>query len=222
MNVTTLKIKPRAPQKRVIDAAKAEGTAVPIARAAFELQVPSYGIDDILKATETNNQKVLSYLARLLNQEVVNTIRSQMNDDEQFPPDQEIDTANFDLDAVKLDALSETTTKSTALDLEFDDEQFKEFATTLVSTLLPKYSTVPRAEVKLLNTANVLIGGFKDVRNEPEKMEHVKSTLDVFMSVVDEATIEKYADMYEWFQAMFEKRMKAWNKRQEKTDVTLD
>lgn len=222
MQISTLKIKPRKPQARIIELAKKEGNPIPIDRQPFEVQVPSYGTEDILKLVETNNQKVLSYIVRLINGEVVNAVRAQMNDDEQFPSDQEIDPTLFDQEAFTLEKLSEVTTKTSAFDLEFTDDQFAEFGQDFSRVLLPQFAGVAKAEVRLQNTANVLIGGFKDVRNEPEKMEKVKSTLDKFMSVAPEEIAEKYLDMYDWFSAMQEKRMKAWNRRQEKTDVFLD
>ena len=222
MQITTLKIKPRKPQQRVIDAAIKEGTPAPIARQPFELQVPVYGVEDILTAVEQNQTKVLEYVAFMLNRQVVDIVRAQLNDDEQFPPNQEVDVTNFDLEQLKLDKLSEATVRTTALDMEFTEEQFKEFAVDFVKTLLPKYPNVKDAESKLLNTANALINDFKDIRNEADKMEKVKGTLDRFMESAPEATMEKYADMYDWFCAMQDKRLKAFNKRQEKTDVFLD
>lgn len=218
----TLTIKPRKPLTRAIEAAKKEGTAVPIAKAPFNLQVPQYEVADILQAAETNNQKVLQFLARLLNTEVYNGVRAQLADDEQFPADQEVDITNFDMSSFSLDKLSEVTTKTSALDIEFTAEQFAEFTKDFTSVLLPQFATVRGAEVKILNTANILVNGFKDIRNEPEKMEKVKGTLDKFMEAANEDMLDKYADMYDYFCAMQDKRIKAFNRRQEKTDVFLD
>lgn len=222
MNLQSLTIKPRKPQQRAIDAATKEGTAIPIAKAPFSLQVPMYNVEDILSAAETNNQKVLNFIARLINTEVYDNIRSQLNDDELFPNDQEIDVANFDMESLTLDKLSEATVKTTALDVEFSAEQFAEFVKDFSTVLLPQFANVRGAEVKILNTANILINGFKDIRNEPEKMEKVKGTLDKFMEAAGDDGVDKYADMYEYFVAMQDKRMKAFNRRQEKTDVFLD
>lgn len=180
MKVEILKIKPRAPQKRVIEQAQKEGNPVPIAREPFELQVPTYDASDVLTFVEQNNQKVLDFIARLLNQETVAAIRAQLADDEQFPVDQEVDVSNFDMEALALENLSTQITKSNALELEFTEEQFKEFSADFVKTMLQKYASVPKAEVKLLNMASILVNGFKDVRNEQEKMDKVKSTLDDF------------------------------------------
>lgn len=223
MELQTLKIKPRKPQQRVIDAAKKEGNPIPLDRQPFELQVPSYQVQDILLAAELNNQKVLGFLANLLNTEVVSTIRAQMNDDEQFPVDQEIDISNFDLESLTLDKLCESTTaKTSALSLEFTEDQFKEFVADFMAILLPQFAAVPRAENKLANTAQILVNGFKEVRNEPEIMERVKGTLDKFMESASDEIIDKYSDMYEYMVATFEKRLKAYNKKREKTDVFLD
>lgn len=222
MQMQTLSIKPRKPQQRAIDAAIKEGSPVPIAKVPFSVQVPSYGVEDVLSAVETNNQKVLGFIARLINTEVYSTIRAQLNDDELFPNDQEVDTANFDMEALTLDKLSEATVKTTALDVEFSPEQFAEFVKDFTDTLLPQFSNVRGAEVKILNTANILINGFKDIRNEPEKMEKVKGTLDKFMEAATDDVIDKYSEMYDYFVAMQDKRMKAFNRRQEKTDVFLD
>lgn len=222
MQITTLKIKPRKPQQRVIDAAIKEGTPVPIARQPFELQVPVYGVEDILTAVEQNQTKVLEYVAAMLNRQVVDIVRSQLNDDEQFPPSQEVDVSSFDLEQLKLDKLSEATVRTTALDLEFTEEQFKEFAVDFVKTLLPKYPNVKDAESKLLNTANALINDFKDIRNEADKMDKVKGTLDNFMQSATDEIVDKYSDMYEYFVAVHDKRMKALARKNEKTDVFLD
>lgn len=222
MQLQTLKIKPRAPQQRAIAAAQKEGTAVPIAKAPFELQVPNYSVEDILSAAEQNNQKVLSYLAGLLNTEVTSAIRAQLSDDEQFPVDQEVDVSNFDMSALTLDKLCEVTVKTAALDIEFSEEQFADFVKDFTSTLLPVFAATRGAEVKILNTANILVNGFKDIRNEPSKMEKVKGTLDKFMEIASDAMLDKYSDMYDYFCAMQDKRMKAFNRRQEKTDVFLD
>lgn len=222
MKVEILKIKPRAPQKRVIEQAQKEGNPVPIAREPFELQVPTYDASDVLTFVEQNNQKVLDFIARLLNQETVAAIRAQLADDEQFPVDQEVDVSNFDMEALALENLSTQITKSNALELEFNEEQFKEFSADFVKTMLQKYAAVPKAEVKLLNMASILVNGFKDVRNEQEKMDKVKSTLDDFATIADDETLDKYSDMYEYFVAMYNKRSKALAKRNEKTDVFLD
>lgn len=222
MQSTKITIKPRAPMKKVVDAAKKEGSAVPITRAPFELSVPVYDVSDIVSLAEKNDQKVLGFIAKLLNSEVSANIRAQLADDEQFPPDSEVDVSNFDLDALTLDKLSEQTSRAGATEMEFTEEQFKEFGADFVKTLLPKYASVPKAEVKLLNTANVLTSGFKDVRNEQEKMDKVKSNLDVFMQTATDEVVDKYSDMYEYFTAMYEKRSKALAKRQERTDVFLD
>lgn len=221
-DLTTLKINPRKPQDRVVEKARKEGNPIPIAQAPFEIQIPSYGVEDILSAVENNNQKVLQYIARLINAEVVSTVRSQLSDDEQFPVDQEIDTENFDLDALKLQAMAEVESKSTALQLEFDDEQFQQFSMDFIKVLLPVFDSIRDAEVKLMNTANALVNGYKAIRNEPEKMERVKTTLDRFMSEAPDEIAANYIDMYDWFGAMKEKRMNAWKKKQEKTDVFLD
>lgn len=222
MQVETLKIKPRAPQTRAIEKAQKEGNPVPIAREPFEIQIPSYSRADLVTFVENNDQKVLDWIARLVNNEVVSAIRSQLADDEQFPVDQEVDISNFDMEAIALDKLSEQTTKSNALELEFTDEQFSEFVHDFVASMLPQYQSVPKAEVKLLNIANVLIGGFKDIRNEQDKMDKVKSTLDKFATESSEEVLDKYADMYEYFAAMYQKRSKALAKKNEKTDVFLD
>ena len=222
MQITTLKIKPRKPQQRVIDAAIKEGLPAPIARQPFELQVPVYGVEDILTAVEQNQTKVLEYIASMLNRQVVDVVRAQLNDDEQFPPHQEVDVTNFDLEQLKLDKLSEATVRTSALDLEFTEEQFKEFAVDFVKTLLPKYSHIKDAESKLLNTANALINDFKDIRNEADKMEKVKGTLDNFMQSATDEIVDKYSDMYEYFVAVHDKRMKALARKNEKTDVFLD
>ena len=222
MQITTLKMKTRKPRETAIAKATKEGTAIPIERQPFEVQVPTYDVQDILQAVESNDQKVLGYLSRLLNAEVVSNIRAQLSDDEQFPVDQEIEVENFDKDQWTLDALATVTIKTSAAEFSFEDEDFKEFERDFVAVLLPVFQGVARAETKLINTANVLINGFKDVRNEPEKMEKVKGTLDKFMGYAPDSIVEKYADMYDWFCAMQDKRMKAFNKRQEKTDVSLD
>lgn len=223
MELQTLKIKPRKPQQRIVDAAKKEGNPVPIDRQPFEIQVPNYQVQDIVLAVEQNNQKVLEFLSRLLNTEVLSAVRGQMNDDEQFPVDQEIDVSNFDLEALTLDKLSEVTTaRSRALEMEFTEDQFKEFVADFMQVLLPVYASVPRAENKLANTAQILVNGFKEIRNEPDKMERVKGTLDKFMETASDELVDKYSDMYEYFVAMQEKRLKAFNRRQEKTDVSLD
>lgn len=215
-------IKPRAPMKKVVEQATKEGNAIPIQRDPFELQVPRYEVSDIVSLVEQNNQKVLGFIANLLNAEVSANIRAQLADDEQFPVDQQVDISNFDLEALSLDKMSEQISRVGALEMEFTDEQFKEFTTDFVTTLLQKYAGVPKAEVKLLNTANVLTSGFKDVRNEQDKMDKVKSNLDAFMEQANEEILAKYADMYDYFVAMFDKRSKALAKRQEKTDVFLD
>lgn len=222
MQLQSLTIKPRAPQQRAIAAAQKEGTAVPIAKQPFELQVPNYTVEDILQAAESNNQKVLSFLSRLLNNEVNAAIKSQLNDDELFPVDQEVDISNFDLTALTLDKLSEVTVKTSALDIEFSEDQFAEFVKDFSAVLLPQFAAIKGAEVKILNTANILVNGFKDIRNEPEKMEKVKATLDKFMESATDTMLDKYSDMYDYFCAMQDKRMKAFNRRQEKTDVFLD
>lgn len=222
MQVETLKIKPRAPQTRAVEKAQKEGNPVPIAREPFEIQIPSYSRADLVTFVENNDQKVLDWIARLINSEVVTAIRSQLADDEQFPVDQEVDVSNFDMEAIALDKLSEQTTKSNALELEFTDDQFSEFVHDFVGAMLPQYQSVPKAEVKLLNIANVLIGGFKDIRNEQDKMDKVKATLDKFATESSEEILEKYADMYEYFVAMYNKRSKALAKKNEKTDVFLD
>ena len=222
MQITSLKMKTRKPRETAIAKATKEGTAVPIERQPFEVQIPLYEVQDILQAVESNDQKVLGYIARLLNTEVVTNIRAQLSDDEQFPVDQEIEVENFDKEQWSLDALATVTTRAGAAELSFEEDEFKEFERDFVAVLLPVFQGVARAETKLINSANVLINGFKDVRNEPEKMEKVKGTLDRFMSSAPDTIVEKYADMYEWFCAMQEKRIKAFNKRQEKTDVSLD
>lgn len=164
----------------------------------------------------------MAFLARLLNNEVYTGIRSQLNDDELFPADQEVDVSNFDMSQFTLDKLSEVTVKTGALDIEFTDDQFAEFVKDFASVLLSVFAGVPKAEAKISNTANILINGFKDIRNEPEKMEKVKATLDKFMETATDAIVDKYSDMYDYFCAMHDKRMKAFNRRQEKTDVFLD
>lgn len=222
MQIETLKIKPRAPQQRAIEKAQKDGNPVPIAREPFELQIPSYDRSDIVTLVEQANHKVLDWLARLVNSEIITSLRSQLADDEQFPVDQEIDTTNFDMDAIAIDKLAEQTTKSNALELEFTDEQFQEFVQDFVATMLPQYQSVPKAEFKLLNIANVLVGGFKDIRNEQDKMDKVKATLDKFATESSDDILEKYSDMYEYFAAMYNKRSKALAKRNEKTDVFLD
>ena len=106
--------------------------------------------------------------------------------------------------------------------MEFTEEQFKEFAVDFLKTLLPKYPNVKDAESKLLNTANALINDFKDIRNEADKMEKVKGTLDNFMQSATDEIVDKYSDMYEYFVAVQDKRMKALARKNEKTDVFLD
>lgn len=222
MKVESLKIKPRAPQKRVIEQAQKEGNPIPIAREPFEIQVPVYDSSDIVTLVEQNNQKVLDFVARLLNAEVVSAIRAQLADDEQFPVDQEVDTSNFDLEAVTLNKLSEQISKTSALELEFTEEEFKEFVQDFVSFMVPQYPGNPKAEVVLLNVANALIRDFKEIRNEQEKMDQVKSILDKFATAASDSLLEKYGPMYEYFSAVYEKRTKALAKRNEKTDVFLD
>lgn len=222
MQFQTLTIKPRAPQARAIATAQKEGNPVPIAKAPFEIKVPQFGTEDILRAVELNDQKVLGFLSRLLNNEVYTSVRAQLNDDELFPPDQEVDVSNFDLDSLTLVKLSEVTVKTSALDVEFTEEQFAQFVKDFSATLMPQFANVKGAEVKIHNIANILINGFKDIRNEPEKMEKVKGTLDKFMESASDSMVDEYTQMYEYFCALQDKRMKAYNKKQEKTDVFLD
>lgn len=222
MIYSELTIKPRAPQKRAIENAQREGQPIPIHKTPFTLKVPTYQVEDIITFVEQNNQKVLEFLASKLNEEIHNEVRNQLTDDELFPVDQEVDITAFDMDALDIEKISRLAARTNALQLEFTEEQFEEFAQVFVATMLPKYEKNPRANVILLNIANVLINGFKDIRNEQDAMDKVKEVLDTFVNEADEDTVDTYADMYDYFTAMYNKRTATLAKKKEKTDVFLD
>ena len=222
MQFQKLVMKPRKPQQRAIDAAKAEGAAIPIAKAEFELQIPFYSATDIIEAVSQNDQSVLNYLARLLNKEVTDGVKDQLSNEELFPADQEVDVANFDIEALKVENFANQPEVIKISDIEFTTEQVKKFISDFVQVMAPRYAHNSRAATLLTNIGEILSSGFKAVAKDESKINKTSAYADEFFSNVSEELLEEHQMMWMYIQGMKDRRLKSIAKSQEKTDIDLD
>ena len=222
MKTIEFTMKPRKPQERVIEAAKKENQPVPIARKEFKLSIPQFEPSDIIDAVSNNDQLALSYIARLLSEQVKDNLKDQLANDEIFPVDQEVDVENFDKEVWTLNGLATQPVSVKISDIEFTDEEVKDFCKAFVDFMKPRYSNNPRAETLLSNIADIVSSGFKAIAKDADKIEKtMKYTLEFFQNV-DGETLEKYGTMYEYAQGMYERRLKSIEKAKTKTDIDLE
>ena len=222
MQFQKLTMKPRAPQQRAVEAAMQKGEPAPIARKEFELQIPFYTASDVIEAVSQNDQAVLNFIARLINAEVTSGIKNQLSDEEIFPLTAEVDVANFDIDALKLETLANQPEVIKLADIEFTEEQTKKFISDFVSFMAARYASNPRAPTLLTNVAEILTSGFKAIAKDEGKIQKSSKYADEFFSHVPEDLLEEHQMMYLYIQGMRDRRLRSLAKAQEKTEIDLD
>jgi hypothetical protein len=226
MNQVELTIKPRAPRATAITRAAAEGKPKPIQKAAFTVKIPKYEPADIVGFVENNNIPYLEYVARLVNADAELALRAQLADDELFPVDSEIDVSLIDFAELDIAKLAELRTRSRSTELaEITEEDWKLFTDSFIAWgaethKRPDPAANAKAQVIVRNMSEIIATGFRDIRNEQNK---VKAQLDAWFTYVgNKPEGESMVDIYEVSAAMYDKRLKTLAKKAEKTLIDFE